>query len=116
MTWQKGGSGEGCPVTARKAGREDGPSLGWPRLTAPHPSSPGTRECHLTQTTSGRGEGALLYRSEVTCHKPSQLGPPSNFLVLSFNCIFPTRIHGRCEGGWVLRFAWEVFIFTGFKE
>lgn len=78
-----------------------------------HPS-PGAFECHPTQTTSGWGEGAFLFSTNVTCHKPSQLVPPSKQLVLSFKCLLPTR-DGRCEGRWVLRPAWEVFKFTGFK-
>lgn len=88
---------KGCPVTARKA--EDRRVQPWlAKVHCPHPS-PGTPERHPTQTTSKGGVGVLLFSTDVTCHKPSQLVPPSKYLVLSFNGLYPTRAHSRCEGG-----------------
>lgn len=50
------GQGKDDPVIARKAGRQNGPTLVWPRLTAPHPY-PGTPECHPTQPHQDEGRG-----------------------------------------------------------
>lgn len=75
--------------------------MGQPGLAKAHHPPPITSWCiserRPAQTISGWGKGVLI--TDVTGHKPSQLVPSSKYLVLSFNCLFPIRVHSRGRVG-----------------
>lgn len=76
------GQRAGCPVNTRKAQERMGPAL-----AGQGPLPPTHLLAHLSVTQrkphQDGGVGELLFSTDVTCHKPSQPVPPSNWPCLS---------------------------------
>ena len=101
------GQRKGCPVNTRKAQERMGPAL-----AGQGPLPPTHLLAHLSVTQrkphqdGGWGNFSLVLMWPVT--SPPNLSHPATGLVFQ-------QLICRCEGGWVLRSAWEVFKFIGLK-